>query len=320
MATNAARNEAQYFNFEEGTSSLLTRDERKTGERSMKAVDFFPTNADSRIEFSLKENVAYRVSFWAKKGTATLASQPTLRFAGQGLAQNQASVGGALQTAGQWEYFAGTITPTQAGTITMSVHAGNFAGSGQYHFIDDVRIHPLDAQMETYAYEPLLLQPSAITNKNGVTTHYEYDVMGRLIHIRDQDWNLRRRFIARRSKPTKKTRAEFDRGKYDKKLQQQIDEAIILFGGPRKQPLQLKTVLPAFRLSPIRWTSVRRSSKETSKRIFWREEISLKRCGRRISMCERGARRNAGIKGIHRKICGHQSRARQLVGQNSSAA
>ena len=193
MATNATREETQYFNFEEGTSSLITSDERKTGEKSMKAVELPLSNIADTIKFSLNENVVYRVSFWAKKGTAALSSQLNLYFSGQGL-QNQTRVGGVLQTADRWEYFAGTITPTQAGQISMTVSAG-IIGSGQYHFIDDIRIHPIDAQMETYAHDPLLLKVSAITNKNNITTHYEYDTMGRLIHIRDQDRNLRKRYV-----------------------------------------------------------------------------------------------------------------------------
>ncbi len=201
MAKNAARGEVQYFNFEESASSLITSDERKTGEKSMKAIEFLSSSAASEIEFSLKENTVYRVSFWAKKGTAALTSQPILGFSGQGLPP-QTHVAGALQTTGQWEYFEGTITPAQAGQITMSVGAGTGAGSGQYHYVDDIRIHPIDAQMETYVYDPLSLQVSAITNENNITTYYEYDAMGRLIHIRDQDRNLRKRYVYNYGTPT----------------------------------------------------------------------------------------------------------------------
>jgi YD repeat-containing protein len=193
MAKNATAGEVQHFNFEEGASPLITNDERKTGEKAMKAVEVFPPNTAGSMKFSLKENVSYRVSFWAKKGTAALTSQLNLSFAGQGL-PNQTRVGGALQTNDRWEYLEGTITPTQAGQIIMNVSAG-IAGSGQYHYIDDIRIHPIDAQMETYAYDPLTLQVSAITNENNLTTYYEYDAMGRLIHIRDQDRNLRKRYV-----------------------------------------------------------------------------------------------------------------------------
>lgn len=55
--------------------------------------------------------------------------------------------------------------------------------------IDDVRIYPADAQMESYTYDPLAGMTSTIDAK-GKTTFYEYDALGRLANIKDQDGNI----------------------------------------------------------------------------------------------------------------------------------
>jgi YD repeat-containing protein len=55
--------------------------------------------------------------------------------------------------------------------------------------IDEVRVYPSDAFMTTYTYDPLVGLTSE-TDPNGKTTFYEYDGLGRLILVRDQDKNI----------------------------------------------------------------------------------------------------------------------------------
>jgi YD repeat-containing protein len=55
--------------------------------------------------------------------------------------------------------------------------------------VDDVRIFPSDAQMNTYTYKPLVGMTSE-TDPNGRTKYYEYDNFNRLSLIRDQDNNI----------------------------------------------------------------------------------------------------------------------------------
>jgi YD repeat-containing protein len=61
-------------------------------------------------------------------------------------------------------------------------YAGKTFAAGTY--VDDVRVYPVDAQISTYTYEPLVGVTSA-TDTNGRSTRYEYDAYGRLSRVRN---------------------------------------------------------------------------------------------------------------------------------------
>jgi YD repeat-containing protein len=60
-------------------------------------------------------------------------------------------------------------------------------------WIDEVRVHPKDAQMTTYTYDPVVGMTSQCDPNNRIT-YYEYDAFGRLKLIRDQDRNIIKTF------------------------------------------------------------------------------------------------------------------------------
>jgi YD repeat-containing protein len=62
----------------------------------------------------------------------------------------------------------------------------SLTGSG---LIDDLRVHPIDSQMKTYTYDPLV-GITSVTDANMVVTKFEYDTLGRLIVVRDQHGNI----------------------------------------------------------------------------------------------------------------------------------
>jgi YD repeat-containing protein len=59
--------------------------------------------------------------------------------------------------------------------------------------IDDVRLFPMGALMTTYNYD-IGVGISSSTDPNNVTSYYEYDLLGRLLAIRDNDGNLLKAF------------------------------------------------------------------------------------------------------------------------------
>ncbi|WP_436488823.1 DUF5977 domain-containing protein [Chitinophaga sp. ARDCPP14] len=58
--------------------------------------------------------------------------------------------------------------------------------------IDEVRIYPVDAVISTYTYDPMIGLTSQ-TDVNGNTVFNEYDYLGRLSIVRDQDGNILKR-------------------------------------------------------------------------------------------------------------------------------
>lgn len=69
-------------------------------------------------------------------------------------------------------------------SVAIEVEAG---------FLDDIRLHPADAQMTTYTYDPLVGVTSE-TDANNVTTYYEYDDLNRLRLVKDQKRDIRQRY------------------------------------------------------------------------------------------------------------------------------
>jgi len=58
--------------------------------------------------------------------------------------------------------------------------------------IDDIRVYPVNAFINTITHKPLIGKTS-VTNANGQSVFYEYDHFGRLIKVYDQDKNLIKR-------------------------------------------------------------------------------------------------------------------------------
>jgi YD repeat-containing protein len=110
------------------------------------------------------------LSYWYKNGAAITLTGATV---GPAVVKN---------TRADWTLAEREITYT-SGTLTIS-------GTGN---IDEVRLHPYDAQMTTYTYDPLIGLKSTIDAK-GKIQNYEYDDFQRLQLIRDQDGNIIKAF------------------------------------------------------------------------------------------------------------------------------
>ena len=53
-------------------------------------------------------------------------------------------------------------------------------------YFDDVRIHPFNASMKSYVYDPETLWLTAELDDNNYATFYEYDKEGQLIRIKKE--------------------------------------------------------------------------------------------------------------------------------------
>ncbi|SHN01453.1 YD repeat-containing protein [Cyclobacterium lianum] len=105
------------------------------------------------------ENKVYKLSFWAK-------------------------VASGVQT---WSFMGQTeILDSQWTLIERTVTRPDISIIGDRIYIDELRLHPVDAQMTTFTHAPLRGLTSVMDIRNAAK-YYEYDAYGRLASVRDQD-------------------------------------------------------------------------------------------------------------------------------------
>ncbi len=85
-----------------------------------------------------------------------------------------------IKNGNSWVLQTSSPVSVSGGTYTINIPNGQ---------IDDVRFCPVDAQMSTYTYDPLVGMTSFTDPKNETTT-YEYDSLQRLKIVRDKDGNI----------------------------------------------------------------------------------------------------------------------------------
>lgn len=122
----------------------------------------------------LSSSKIYIVSYWSKSGAITVSS----------------SAGSASATTGisliknGWTYYQHLI-PSGATSVTLSGSSSN---------IDELRLYPADAMMQTYTYNldhGLLV--AQCSSKSGLA-YYEYDTYNRLVNVKDDDGNIVKNF------------------------------------------------------------------------------------------------------------------------------
>lgn len=83
-----------------------------------------------------------------------------------------------LKSAGVWSLQTSTVT-VSAGSYVISLSTQ----------VDDIRFYPVNAQMTTYTYDPIVGMTSSADTKCQIT-YYLYDKLNRLINIKDKDGNI----------------------------------------------------------------------------------------------------------------------------------
>jgi YD repeat-containing protein len=82
---------------------------------------------------------------------------------------------------GNWTY--------QEQTITIAAGSPDFTIGTPDLLVDEIRLHPQDAMMTTYTYEPMIGMTSKC-DARGQVTYYEYDGLHRLRVVRDHNRNI----------------------------------------------------------------------------------------------------------------------------------
>jgi hypothetical protein len=140
----------------------------------------YTLSSGSLSKSGLSSAKSYIVSYWLKTGATASVSGGSQSNALSGLVLNN------------WTYHEVTVTGTSSVSIT---------GSGN---IDEVRLYPANAQMNTYSYDGMLRLVSH-AGVNSTISYYEYDSFNRLVDIKDQNGNIIKAFeynYGRSSRPS----------------------------------------------------------------------------------------------------------------------
>lgn len=116
---------------------------------------------------TLDNTKSYILSYWSTNGT------PTVQY------NSVTNTGTAMTTVGRWTYYEHVLPALGSGSYVM------ISGSAS---IDELRLHPADAQMTTYTYSPDGL--TAMADTKGSISHFEYDYFDRLKNIKDFYGNI----------------------------------------------------------------------------------------------------------------------------------
>jgi hypothetical protein len=120
----------------------------------------------------LTSSTAYLVSYWSKGSALTVSGTQS----GWPKALRTITMNGQA-----WTLYVHRVT----GLTTVSI-----SGSGS---IDELRLYPETAQMTSFTWEPLVGITSSSDASNQLS-YYEYDLMGRLSIVRDEDRNILKKY------------------------------------------------------------------------------------------------------------------------------
>jgi YD repeat-containing protein len=134
-------------------------------------VQCYQLNNGAITKSGLASSGTYVVSYWSKNGACSVTGTVGSTMQGKTVTVNGIN----------WTYYEHQVTGVNEVTVSGTAD------------IDELRLYPGNAQMTTYTYEPLVGMTSQCDARNTIT-YYEYDALGRLNLVRDQDGNIIKTF------------------------------------------------------------------------------------------------------------------------------
>jgi len=163
---NATDQDIAYTSFEADGNGGWTVPGAITSGGGITGSQYYNLSNGACSRSGLNASTTYHLSYWSKGGAYQVTGSTTH--------QTGRSVNG-------WTYHEHWLT----GVSSVSVTGGAE--------IDELRIYPANAQMTSYTYSPLNGMTSQCDVNNRIS-YYEYDTIGRLMDIRDQDGNIIKTF------------------------------------------------------------------------------------------------------------------------------
>ncbi len=188
-AINAASGEIFYDGFEEaGTWNGMVYDATKwhTGKNAGRIDNIGGSKiyyySNKWLTVTATSGRKWKYSGWVYSNGPSVQLYLNMKRPGEtGSASYTDNISGTIT--GQWIFLEKEFE-VPADVTQLNIRVDN-NGGGTVWF-DDIRLHPADAQMLTYTYDPLVGLTSQSDIQN-VATLYEYDSFNRLLRIRDKD-------------------------------------------------------------------------------------------------------------------------------------
>lgn len=163
---NASQSDIAYTSFEaDGKGNWTFIGTPTSAEGGITGTMSYSLASGAISKSGLTSSTKYIVSYWLYSGGSVSIRGGT-----------QSSNITGYTTRG-WTYHEVTFTSTTS--ISLS-------GSG---YIDELRLYPVDAQMTTYTYQPLIGVTSQCSPDNKIQ-YYDYDGLGRLQDVKNEDGNI----------------------------------------------------------------------------------------------------------------------------------
>lgn len=136
--------------------------------------------------YKLKPGTKMQFSAWIREGCETPCYKTDYTNSSIEIKSNGTSIGN-LQRTGTiiegWQKVEGTFTlPADSSSAQLVFINANNAPM----YVDDIRIHPYNANMKGYVYDPRTLRLRAELDENNYASFYEYDEEGQLIRIKKE--------------------------------------------------------------------------------------------------------------------------------------
>eukprot|EP01133_Synstelium_polycarpum_P017030 gene17031-20289_t len=180
-AVNCRFNEIACSGFESSTkgnwnynAADLSTGNGLNGSTALKALN---TNTSPISASGLTTGKEYTLTFWCKGGTPALS--------GGGLGSIPLSI---LHSPGNgWTFYQARFTPVNTAAVGL-IQTGSPASPFTY-YIDDIRLSPTSAALQSWTYAPLW-GISSQTDATGRISFSEYDALGRQTLTRDEDGHI----------------------------------------------------------------------------------------------------------------------------------
>lgn len=166
--TNADSVDIAYTSFEsDGSGSWTIGSVSRTGTAALTGKQSYNLSSGNITRSGLNTSQTYLISAWA--------------YTGASVSVNGSLLNSSIAQQNNWSLYQTTITGVASVTIS---------GSG---LIDELRLHPKDANMTTSTFEPMLGVTSTC-DANNTVTYSNYDLLNRLQFIRDKDLNILKKY------------------------------------------------------------------------------------------------------------------------------